>query len=69
MSDTARYILGILTGVLATAAIYCLIITIGCAINGLTFGQQICQWMGDCAPLLEESVEQVVETVAQTPLV
>ena len=68
MSETTRYILGILTGIVGTIALFCLAIAIGCAVNGVTFGQQICQWFGSCAPLIEESAEQVVEAVSQVPL-
>ena len=68
MSDTTRYILGILTGIVCTIAIFCLVVAIGCAVNGVTFGQQICQWFGSCAPIIQEGAEQVVETVSQVPL-
>ena len=68
MSDTTRYILGILTGIVGTIALFCLAIAIGCAVNGVTFGQQICQWFGSCAPIIQEGAEPVVETVSQVPL-
>ena len=68
MSDTTRYILGILTGIVGTIALFCLAIAIGCAVNGVTFGQQICQWFGGCAPIIQEGAEQVVETVSQVSL-
>lgn len=59
MSETMKYILGILTGIVGTIALFCLAIAIGCAVNGVTFGQQICQWFGSCAPLIEEGAEVV----------
>ena len=68
MSDTTRYILGILTGIVGTIALFCLAIAIGCAVNGVTFGQQICQWFGSCAPMIQEGAEQVVEAIEQVPL-
>ena len=68
MSETTRYILGILTGIVGTIALFCLAIAIGCAVNGVTFGQQICQWFGSCAPIIQEGAEQVVETDSQVPL-
>ena len=68
MSETARYILGIVTGIVGTIALFCLAIAIGCAVNGVTFGQQICQWFGSCAPLIEEGAEAVVDKVTQVPL-
>ena len=68
MSETMKYILGILTGIVGTIALFCLAIAIGCAVNGVTFGQQICQWFGSCAPLIEEGAEVVIDKVTQVPL-
>lgn len=68
MSEITRYILGIITGVVATIALFCLAIAIGCAVNGVTFGQQICGWFGSCAPLIEEGAETIVDKVTQVPL-
>lgn len=68
MSETTRYILGIVAGIVGTIVLFCLAIAIGCAVNGVTFGQQICGWFGSCAPLIEEGAEQVVDTIVTTPL-
>lgn len=68
MSETTRYILGIITGVVATIALFCLAIAIGCAVNGVTFGQQICEWFGGCTPTIKDTAKEVVDTVSQVPL-
>ena len=68
MSETTRYILGIITGVVATIALFCLAIAIGCAVNGVTFGQQICEWFGGCTLVIQDTAKEVVDTVSQVPL-
>lgn len=50
--------LGIIIGILAAAAIFCVAVGIGCAVNGLTFGQQITQWFGGGAKEVAEVVEE-----------
>lgn len=47
----------ILLGVVIACAVACLTLTIGCAINGLSMGDQIVQWFGNQA--VAEEVEQV----------
>ena len=42
----------------ATIVLFSLIVAIGCAVNGLTFGEQICSWFGKNA----ETIEQVATT-------
>lgn len=69
MSDKLKWILGIVIGIIATIGIYCLTVAIGCAINGLTFGQQITSWFGSALPAVENSVETVAQTVAHVPVV
>ncbi len=64
MPEKLKWILGIAIGVVATIAIYCLIVAIGCAVNGLTFGQQITSWFGSAMPAVENTT-QAVETVAE----
>jgi len=68
MSDATRFILGIITGVVCAVAIFCLVTAIGCAVNGVTFGQQITNWFGEVAPVVDQTVEQVAESVANAPL-
>lgn len=59
-SRKGKLILGILIGVVGAAAIFCLAVGIGCAVNGVTFGQQIVNWFGGA----KEVVEEVADTAA-----
>ena len=68
MSDTMRFILGIITGVVCAVALFRLITAIGCAVNGLTFGQQITSWFGEIAPVVDQTVEQVADAAANAPI-
>ena len=68
MYGKGKLILGLILGVVSAVAIFCLTVGIGCAVNGLTFGEQIVEWFGTNAPVIEEAVEQVAETVAETPI-
>ena len=69
MYGKGKLILGILLGVLGAVAIFCTVVGIGCAVNGLTFGEQICEWFGSNAPVIEDVVEQVADAVTETPIV
>ena len=53
-----RYFKKVLVGIVATIVLFSLIVAIGCAVNGLTFGEQICSWFGKNA----ETIEQVATT-------
>ena len=68
MYGKGKLILGIILGLVGAAAIFCITIGVGCAVNGLTFGEQIVEWFGTSAPAIEEVVEQVTETVTETPI-
>lgn len=46
MSDKLKLILGIVLGVVGAVALFSLIVCICCSANGLTFGEQVCQWFG-----------------------
>lgn len=46
MSEKAKIIIGVVTGVVGAIILFCLIVIIGCSINGLTFGEQVCKWFG-----------------------
>lgn len=69
MFGNKKLVLGIVLGAICTVAIFCIAVGIGCAVNGLTFGEQITQWFGSNAPVIEDVVEQVAEQVAETPIV
>ena len=68
MYGNGKLILGIILGLIGAVAIFCITVGVGCAVNGLTFGEQICQWFGSNAPVIEDVVEQVAETVTETPI-
>lgn len=44
MSDKAKMILGVVLGIVGAILVFCLIVCIACSVNGLTFGEQICEW-------------------------
>ena len=64
MSDKMKLTLGIIAGILGAVILFCLIVVIGCSVNGLTFSQQIVQWFGG-AP---EATETIVETASSITL-
>lgn len=58
MSGKAGLIIGIVIGILVTIILASLTVAIGCAVNGLTFGEQICEWFGNNAGAVAESIPQ-----------
>jgi len=54
----------VLLGVVTAIALFCLVIGVGCAINGVTFGQQIVNWFGPASQV----AEVVDETLSTSPL-
>lgn len=69
MYNKGELIRGILIGVLSAVAIFCLVVAIGCAINGVSFGEQIVNWFGSSTPSVEGITEEVLENVPTTPVV
>ena len=63
----SKLALGIVIGVLGAVAVFCIAVGIGCAVNGLTFGEQIVEWFGSSS-VVEETAEQVIETITETPV-
>lgn len=61
MNDKIKAILWVVVGIVATIVVFSLIVAIGCAINGLTFGEQICAWFGKSA----ETIDQVAGATAK----
>jgi len=59
MYGNGKLIWGIIIGIIATVALFCITVCIGSGINGITFGEQICEWFGNNAPVVEEAVETV----------
>ena len=64
MSDKMKLTLGIIAGVLGAILLFCLVVVIGCSVNGLTFSQQIVHWFGG-AP---KATETIVETASSVTL-
>ena len=58
----------VLLGMALAVGIFCLVVAIGCSVNGISFGQQIVEWFGTNAPAVEEVVEPIVEAVSNTPI-
>ena len=61
MNEKLKAVLWVVVGIVATVVVFSLIVAIGCAINGFTFGEQICAWFGNNA----ENIEQVAEAAAK----
>ncbi len=47
----------VLLGMVCAAAIFCATVGIGCAVNGVTFGQQIVDWFGTAKPAVDTGAE------------
>ena len=56
--ETAKNIGLVLLGIIFAVGIYCLTVAIGCAVNGISFQQQIVDWFGPAQQVVEEVVEQ-----------
>ena len=68
MFGNKKLVLGLILGLVGAVAIFCITVGVGCAVNGLTFGEQVVEWFGNSAPVVEDAVEQVTEKVAETPI-
>ncbi len=60
-------IMFVLLGALLAVGIFCLVIGIGCAVNGVTFGQQIVNWFGPAKEVVKDVVEET--TVILKPII
>ena len=47
----------VLLGMVFAVAIFCITVGIGCAVNGVTFGQQIANWFGTAKPAVDTGAE------------
>ena len=61
-----KNIMLVLLGVVVAVGIFCVTVAIGCAINGISFGQQITQWFGEVAPAIKDAAEVVAQN---TPII
>ena len=55
---------GIIIGAVGLALISFLVVGIASLVNDVSMPQQIVNWFGTNAPVIEETVEQVAETMA-----
>lgn len=62
MYGNGKLALGIILGIIGAIALFCIIVGIGCSVNGLTFGEQIVEWFGTSAPVVDEVIDQIVDT-------
>ena len=46
----------IIASVLGAVSLFCLIVCIGCAVNGVTFGEQIVNWFGGSSTAITDTV-------------
>lgn len=58
-----KLIIGIILGIISTVAVFCAVVGVGCAVNGLTFGEQIVEWFGTSAPVVEDVVEETAARI------
>ena len=58
-----KLIIGIILGIIATVVVFCAVVGVGCAVNGLTFGEQIVEWFGTSAPVVEDVVEETAARI------
>lgn len=63
MPEVLKNILLVLAGAVGLLLIMCLVVAIGCSINGLQFGEQICAWFGG-----GDLLQQAANAMAQTPI-
>lgn len=64
MNETVKNILFVLLGIVVAVGIFCLVVAIGCAVNGIGFGDQIVEWFGTVKETVEElPTEETVATI------
>lgn len=66
MSDKAKIILSVVLGIIGAILVFCLIVCIACSINGLTFGEQICNWFSANKEAVDTSKE-IADAVSNIP--
>ncbi len=68
MNEKLKITLWVVLGIVCAIALFSLAVVIGCSCNGLTFGEQVCEWFGGNAETIVENAGQVAEAVAETPI-
>lgn len=59
MPSWLKTILFVVIGIVCAVALFCLAVLIACSVNGLTFGEQVCEWFGNNSAVIEDTIEQV----------
>ena len=57
-----------LLGFLSAVAIALIIVGIGCAVNGLTFSEQVVEWFGTASDTVADVVENATDAVVKASL-
>ena len=68
MNEKLKITLWVILGIVGAIALFSLAVVIGCSVNGLTFGEQVCEWFGGNAGTIADSAEQVAEAITETPI-
>jgi len=69
MNEKLKITLWVILGIVGAIALFSLAVCIGCSVNGLTFGEQVCQWFGGNVGIITDTAEQVAEAITETPIV
>ena len=67
MNEKLKITLCVLLGVVCAATLFCLVVAVGCSINGLTFGEQVCEWFSGNTDTIDLA-GQVAEQIAENPI-
>ncbi len=67
MSDKLKIALWVVLGIVGAILLFSLIVCISCSVNGLTFGEQVCDWFGANKPAVDAGAEAIKE-IAETTL-
>ena len=68
-TNKSKLVWGIVIGILTAGVIFCGAVAVGCAVNGVTFGQQITNWFGSNSETVAKIGQSVAETVTSNPLI
>ena len=66
MSDKAKITLSVVLGIIGAILVFCLVVCIACSINGLTFGEQICNWFSANKEAVDTGKE-IADAVSNIP--
>lgn len=66
MSDKAKITLSVVLGIIGAILVFCLVVCIACSVNGLTFGEQICDWFSANKTAVDTGKE-IADAVSNIP--